>query len=185
MANNKITGGRTVLLSFFAFLFLFVSHTSVGLSQKITKHYASSIQENGVLYYVFPFEGFKEVDGKGEMTYDITYHTANDSAVVHISLYSPKNLGLQSAIINYDTLRLITKLQKVLVESYKKDWHYRYKFKLTLSDLNSIFNATVPPVINITADSENIKLHIRNRKWRKQSDIVRKIINLIKLNNEE
>lgn len=185
MVNRKHTGGRSVLLSFLLLFFLFSFQIPATQAQNITNYYASTLQDNGELYYIYPIDGFKEIDGRGKLTFDITYLTSNDTAIVNISVYSSYEQKLKAIIARLDSIALKAPLRQLMIEPNKRDWHYRYTFKLHFNDIKTIFTSPTPPVFHITGTSREIAMKMNNRKWKKQSAIVRKILQLIELNKNK
>ena len=160
-----------------------IPHSSNG--QNIAKHYTSSMEDNGTIYYIRPQSGFKRA-AKGSLDYDITYITGNDSATFDFSFYNKSLLTtIDSIVVIADGNRYTSRTTKLFVESKKHKWHYRYAATFSFADLKKIFEAKQPPLLTIHSQSQSFSMKQSQKKWSKNSGITSKIFNLIMLNKSK
>ena len=78
---------------FFLIAFIFISNI---YGQNISKHYVSSSQDGGILYFAFPQRGFNSIKEKNKLIYDITHHTADSFATLNFSYYDKSSIEIDS-----------------------------------------------------------------------------------------
>lgn len=178
VSNKK--GATRLYLHLFAIIFLLFTFNVQ--SQNLSRHYASSVQENGILYYILPQEGFQNKTQKSKFVYDITYLTTQDSATVNFSYFDKSNLKIENLLVQYSNLEIFTIPERLYIETKGKNWHYRYSFKMLYSDLVQLFNESRSPEFILNTDQGPILLKIKSGTWQKQSAIIKKILSLIEQN---
>lgn len=161
-------------------IFLILTYNVNG--QNISKHYTSSLQSNGMLYFILPQSGFKNNKINSTFIYDITYLTTNDSLTLNFSYYDKSNRDIDSIMFMCDTSQITCSTEKIFVETKKQKWHYRYSTQILFTDLNNFYSQTANPKIILYSEQEIVELHIKAKHWEKQSSVARKILTLIKHN---
>jgi hypothetical protein len=164
----------------FFVLLLFLTSTING--QNISKYYNSSLQENGTLYFIFPQSGFHNNKINGKLTYDITYLTTNDSAILNFSYYDKLDRTIDSVAFISPSQRFSSSAKKIFIETKKTKWHYRYSTNILFTDLNVFFNQADNAKIILYTQQGTVELNIKTKTWRKQSSVTKKILTLIKYN---
>lgn len=165
-------------LFFFSFLFL----SSIIYGQNISKHYTSSTQDGGKLYFILPQSGFKNNKLKSELIYDLTYLSSSDSIVLNFSYFDKSEINIDSIALFYDNHETTSQVKTLFVEANKRKWHYRYSTKLNFDDIDSFFNQNSEPKIVLWTQNKPLELYVKPRIWKKQSSIIKKILTMIKYN---
>lgn len=192
MANNPFQKGwiSTPFFSRFSCFLLFFSLVFLGLSipsnaQKISKYFTSSIQENGILYFIKPIKGFKSSSDHKTFTYDITYLTSKDSVTLNFLLKDKDLISPKILIFKLFNDSIQSSLKKIFVEAHKSKWLYRYSATFSVKDMQKFYASKVPPTLKIiTQKQEKIILDHDHVKWKKQSSILSKIFQMIRMNQE-
>jgi hypothetical protein len=151
-------------------------------AQKITKYYSSSIQGNGVLYFIEPDLEYKGQKDKATLFFDITYLSSKDTCTLNFSFTSKKLIEIDSLIFTQNNTRYAAKAEKIFIETDKELWKHRYTSQYTFGELDQLFQLSEKPQIFVYSDSNAIPLKVKTRKWKMQSEILSKIFTLIKVN---
>ncbi|NCB07157.1 MAG: hypothetical protein EOM73_03220 [Bacteroidia bacterium] len=179
MVNNQIKGAcfsRPLLI--FSLMLL----TSTINGQNISKYYTSSLQGNGVLYFISPQIEFSNNIINAKFIYDITYLTTNDTATINFSYYDKNEKTIDSVVFVSDNQRYSARVKKLFIETKKLKWHYRYSFNFSFTDLNIFFNQTDNPKIILYTQQGAVELSVKTKTWKKKSVLIKKILTLIKYN---
>lgn len=179
MANSQIKMACKARHLFIVSL-LFIAITING--QNISKYYNSSLQGNGTLYFIFPQNGFNNNKINGKLTYDITYLTTNDSAILNFSYYEKLDRTIDSVAFISGNQRFSSSAKKIFIETKKNKWHYRYSTSLLFKELNVFFSATDDAKIILYTQQGTVELNIKTKIWKKQTSVTKKILTLIKYN---
>jgi hypothetical protein len=150
--------------------------------QNISKNYSSSIQNNGMLYFVFPQKGFENNKYRGKLTYDITYLTSKDTATLNFSYFEKSKRDIDSISFSNEAIKFSGSVKKIFIETNKLNWHYRYSTKVSFTDLNSFFIPNSNPKITIYSKQGDILLSTKQSDWIKKASKTKKILTLISLN---
>ena len=162
--------------------FIIISTNS--FSQNISKHYTSLLQSNGMLYYIFPQNGFKNKDINSEFIYDITYLTEKDTVTINFSYFDKLNKDIDSIAFTANNRKFISFTKKIFIETKRSKWHYRYSANFLFNDFKVFFSQTNSPSIIIYSKQGLIELKIKPKTWLKQSAIIKKIFTLISYNKK-
>lgn len=180
MVNNHLK--RTYLVRpFLFFLFLIVAAGTTN-AQKLSKYYTSSMQENGVLYFIEPKQEFRNSKENSKFTYDLTYLTSNDTIFLNFSHLDNTIRVIDSISIIQGNKRISSDAKKIFIETHKKYWKHRYSSKFLFNDINLLFQQEKSPTVVVYYENNATQLEIRKSKWKKQSAIISKILMLIKAN---
>lgn len=179
MVNNQLKVAQQ--LRHLIFTSLLLLNISV-VGQNISKYYTSSIQQNGTLFFIFPQSGFENSKIKAKLTYDITYLTKNDSAVLIFSFFDKTLREIDSIVFISVNKKYTSAVKKIFVEPKKQKWHFRYNSKFQFNELDEIFNSVSKPRIILYTKQGEVELDIKAKKWKKHSSITNKIFTLIKYN---
>lgn len=178
MANNRIKRECSTL----PFLFFLLLFSSAVKSQNISKHYKSSVEPKGVLYFILPQKGFENNKLNSEFTYDITYLTTNNVATLNFSYYDKAERIIDSVKFISGSQKFSANTRKIFVDTKKSKWHYRYSAECLYSDLCSFFNPENQAKIILYTGQGAVELSIKQKTWKKQSSTTAKILSLIKQN---
>jgi|SRR5690625_988806 len=180
MVNKYLKAERNFKLRFYLLLSFFISFSFLQ-AQNINKHFISAQQEEGNLYFVFAQKGFKKK--KLNLTYDLTYLSSKDSITFNFSVKHHSVLKIDSIGLENEDLLLKEASKKLFIETKRRNWQHRYTSAFSFSDLEKFYEGSFPQMILYTS-GEEIKLDISKSKWKKQSSIIRKILQLIELNKD-
>ena len=162
-------------------IFVLVFATNKLSAQDPSKYYVSSSQPAGILYFVLPQTNFNNPDTKKDFVIDVTYLNSNDSAVVNFTYYDSEIMNLENICIAYDSWQYRTTVNRIYVDAEKKQWLYRYTFKIPFNQL-VLFYRSKAPVITITTDSSR-NIPIRTvKQWEKNFSVNNRIIQIIQKN---
>lgn len=155
-------------------------------AQKLKKYYTSSIESKGAIYYIFPLKGFKNTASNSSFVYDITYLTGHDSATVNFSYFDKNALVLDSICFTNDVKACVMQsVKKIFIESKKSKLHYRFTTKMAFADLKNFYLADHAAKISLHSNKGQIDLREKNRTWKKQAGAIRRILELISLNQQK
>lgn len=169
----------TALKSFFL---LCLAAFALSLSAKdINKYYVSSYQDNGVLYFVYPDLTFL---GEGELSFDLTYLHPNDSVVLNFTYTDTQLLKLQqlSISVNHSVLASDS-LNQLFVEYKKGSWVHRYSATFEKHTLYTLLTEPTPIDILLSTADGIVNLEVKEKQWKKQSEILQLIFQMIDAND--
>jgi hypothetical protein len=172
MANNSFKAGVLMIT-----LLLFTSLNT--FSQNISKYYSSMMQPDGTLYFIFEHEGFN--NKVADLKYDLTYLTSGDSITMNFSVLSKDVIEVDSIQLLNDSTSLKIPANRIFIQPAKNKWHSRYGTKFLFKDAVTFFSKENPKIILVTKNKSS-ELSINPGKWKKQSEIIQKIFDLINYN---
>lgn len=168
----------------FILLILLTVICSTANAQKISKYFTSSMQDNGVLYFIEPKQEFKSDNENCKLFYDLTYLTTNDTVTFNFT-YSDENLREIDRIdLISDDKKISSSTNKIFIESKKDVWNHRYSAKFLFEDLDSVFQQDSRSSILINYNGQSVLLETQQKRWEKQSEILSKILLMIKANKK-
>lgn len=182
MANNQIKRGKAIP----PLLLLVLMNTlcSNSFAQNISKYYRVSMQENGRLFFVEPEQKFKNKNTHCKLSYDLTYLTSKDTVLLNFT-YTDNTIRLIDSIrFVYGENRISSITKKLFIENDKKLWKHRYSAKFSFDEIYLIYHQEKSPKILLYFGNKSTQLGIKNRKWKKKSKILSKIMTLIKVNKK-
>lgn len=151
--------------------------------QKINKYYTSSILENGTLYFIFPIDGFREINSNERLIFDISYLTVNDSITVNFSYYSEAAKPASSINFKSREKDIICPANKIFIEVEKRlSWHHRYTAKVALADLAGYFKSSDAPSIVLITSEEVLEYRVSESVWKKKGSTISSILQMIQVN---
>jgi len=167
----------------FCCLFFFLLHSGLQ-AQKISKYYSSSIQENGILYFIEGREGFK-TDKKDKFLYDLTYLSTNDSLTLNFTIYNAEVLRVEQMELKGSSIHTSSPVSKIFVKDDGKGWEHRYTSTFSFKDLQEFYSSETAMFIIQTKKHGQILLQPKARKWKKQASIFSRIFQMIVANRVE
>jgi len=177
--NNFLKRGRNLPL----FFILFSAFLGGSLNaQKISKYYTVMSQKSGNLYYIEPEYGFTSKKDKCDLTFDMTYLSSDDSLILNFSLIHPEIIEIDSIAFLQDEKSISSSTQKIFIEDEKKSWEHRYASHFSMEDINDTFLQENSPRLAIYSDQSTLIMTMKQNHWKKESDIVSKIIRMIQVN---
>jgi hypothetical protein len=159
---------------------------STANAQKLSKRFVSKTAENGIIYFVKPYEmphhGSNKMVTK-PMLYDITLITNKDSVAFCATVYTKQPMVLNSVQINTTSgLQVSQPLQKIFVGMEKKHYKSRYRFYLTQKEYETMYRGDAPFEVNF---GDGIIFAIPKGKWAKESNVHKNILQLASLNEQQ
>jgi hypothetical protein len=179
MVNNSKELVRLACQLSFSFL---VFLTSAANAQNLNNYYTSLPRENGILYFILPQSGFKDAKTDGKLTYDITYNTGNEWALINFSYYDKREITIDSVAFITVGNRISNNANKLFVERKKTRWHFRYSTNLFFHELEKFFTPEDEPKIRLYTNLDVVELYMPGKAWKRKSSITKKIVTLIKQN---
>lgn len=176
--NNIKKACFTRFLMYFALLFLVTPIQG----KNISKYYISSMQENGILYFILPQKGFEDKKSGSSLIYDITYLTTKDSVTFNFSYLDKSEKAIDSIALIYEDKQIRSLVQKIFIETKKEKWNYRYSSNFSYTDIVHFFNQKGNGKIRLYTQQEEVNLCIGKKKWGKISEVTNKILKLISYN---
>tara|TARA_B100000614_G_C14336689_1_gene407125 strand:+ start:116 stop:679 length:564 start_codon:yes stop_codon:yes gene_type:complete len=175
---------RTCSTRPFLILIFLIGSLGITNAQKISKYFTSSMQSNGVLYFIEPKQKFKNNKGDCNLFYDLTYLTTNDTVTLNFT-YSDKEIReIDSIGLILDNRTVSSRTKKIFIESKMSKWKHRYSSQFLFDDLDLFFKQQSSKPIFIKFTENSFLLKTRKRKWDKQSKILSKILFMIKVNKK-
>ena len=168
---------------FLIFIFL-IGSLGITNAQKISKYFTSSMQSNGVLYFIEPKQEFKNDKGDCNLSYDLTCLTTNDTVTLNFTYSDKKLREIDSIGFILDNRRISSRTKKIFIESKKSKWKHRYSSQFLFNDLDLFFKQQSDASIFIKHTDKSILLKTIKRKWNKHSKILSKILFMIKANKK-
>lgn len=151
-------------------LFLLITLVSLpGFSQKLSKYYQSKPQDIGTLYFIYPFEEFRNTSDGSYLSFDITYLNGSDSAVINFTCFSKETQNIDSLILYADHKIAAAKTNKLLIERFKKSWKYRYSATFVHTNLFEFITSSSNPSIIIKSNGKDHLYTVSKKKWSKYS----------------
>ena len=179
--NSNKTGVSAPVLLLCKMLCVFVFSMNLSSAQDPSKYYVSASHLDGILYFVLPQTNFINPNNKKDFVMDVTYLNSNDSAVVNFTYFDKEIMNFKDICIVYGSWQYQTSVSRIFVDADKKQWRYRYTFKIPFNQLVIFYNSK-DPVITITTDSLHIiKIHTVKR-WEKNNAVNKRIIQIIQRN---
>lgn len=174
-----------VILSVFIGVLLFLCLPDLK-AQKASKDYNYLNQENGsILYFIYPCKDFKGTIPGSKFEYDLTYLNSGDSVTLNF-LYKGKFFFSIDSISLISSQEVLTSpANKIYVDSSKSDWIYRYGSRFSFEDLYQFFSEQTPPQMKIHGEGvPPISVTIKEKDWKKRSELNLRIFDLIQINKK-
>ncbi len=173
MVNNT----KQAIVRVLALLLVLISFS--GYSQKISKHYSSSLQQNGTLYFIFKLKEFRS--NSSDFKYDLTYLSTGDSVTLNFSIFDESNVEIDSIRLVKNSFDKTAKSERIFIEPKKGSWHGRFTTKFLFTDLEKFYGDELPKII-LYAKKGPMEFTINKGAWKDQSELVNKIFMVIKYN---
>jgi hypothetical protein len=148
-------------------------------------YYTSSLQGNGMLYFILPQSGFDNNKINSKFIYDITCLTTNDTVALNFSYFDKHERTIDSIVFISDNKRFSSTVKKIFIETEKNKWHYRYSTNFLFADLKTFYSQDNCPKIILITQNGSVALTIKTSIWKKQSLVTKKILTLITYNQKK
>ncbi len=163
-------------------LFILMVFTLSASAQKLSNYYMSSNLENGRIYFIKPFEKFKNINTKQIFVYDVSFLEGQDSVTMNFSYYTDHAAEADSLGFIIEDSGKAYQVKKLFIEKDKKNWHQRYTATIPLTEIQRFYKSEAIPGIVVFANKKKLAYSIKSRKWKKYADIMQQILQVIKLN---
>ena len=151
-------------------------------AQKLEERYVSRILEDGILFFIKPFE--LPNAGKGKTAeLDLTYLNTEDSVTANISVYAPDILKTDSICLDGEGKRMcISGFKTFYIDKKGKNYIHRYSCTLPFSYWKELQKNESPYTINIYSGKDRIQYGYTTKAWNKERKWMLQIIYLIERN---
>ena len=149
-------------------------------SQDLSKYYIHHKQDGGDLYFIYPFDDFRNLKDGSDFTFDITYRQGNDSAVINFTYFTSDPLVCDSLIFVTQNQHLIYKSQKIFQDFKKRHWINRFTLIIPYDELVSLVTKENPPEIKIITPQAKMVYTVKDKKWATYANALEKILYIIK-----
>lgn len=174
----------TSRLSKFSFLTLLLALNGYLSGQDLSKYYLEHTQENGNLYFIYPFEDFKNITDKSDFEFDITYRAGRDSVIVNFTYFTTEPLKADSLIFENGKSRYTGKCSKIFQDYKKKQWVNRFGTQIPIAHMTGLFKIKQAPKIKIKCDQVVLTYDVKENKWNSYADAIDKILYIIRPDEE-
>jgi hypothetical protein len=170
---------------FFLLIFgLFVGTFQSVYSQDLSNYYTYRVQEDGNLYFIFPFEDFKNSADKTDFAFDITYRAGRDSATVNFTYFTRDPLRADSLMIVNGETTYKGIASRIFQDFKKKKWENRFGIKIPMNELEAFIKTEMVPQIHVIGKDAILIYEVKDKKWRDYADAVDKILYIIRPDDE-
>lgn len=173
MVNNF----KRAIVRYSVLLLVFFSFNSY--AQKLSKHYISSLQQNGTLYFIYEQNDFKSKSS--DFKYDLTILSTGDSVTMNFSILEKDNVEIDSIQLVKESLQLTSGTERIFIEPKKNLWHGRFTTKFLFTDIQKFYSEGVPKII-LYAKKGNMEFTIKKSAWEDQYELMNRIFQVIKYN---
>lgn len=142
---------------------------------------------NGMLFFIFPQKVSSVGNSivKKDLQFDITYLTSKDSATValtYIADQSIKTDSLKLFLVDGET-SYSAATEVLYIERKSSKWVHRVKFAIPYQMLEELFALNSSPLtVIIPSKLGDISYSYSAKKWKKQTELMSNIFEVIQLN---
>ncbi|MDR0750291.1 MAG: hypothetical protein LBF62_12105 [Tannerellaceae bacterium] len=158
----------------------------VGNTQKIHRQYSFYPQEGGNVYFIYPQKVFESNDAGAlkKLTYDITYLAGRDSASFTFTYYTHNVMKIDSVKLLSDKMDVLFEGKAItyFVQPRKNYWQQRASLTLPYELLVKTFQEDNSFIISLTG-KKSISYQMKPKVWKKQSQMISKIFDIVEYNN--
>lgn len=151
-------------------------------AQRISGHYVSKAEEDGVIYHTLPCTLFEHPE-LGELTFDITYKEGADGiATINFTYGAERPAPADSVCFLSGRTRMAGPVTKIYLEPHRKGWKHRYTLRTPVGLLGAFFDPAAEPSVTLHADGGPYLYRVRRSAWRSYAPIGCKIFEMIRVN---
>ena len=161
---------------------LLVFAVQSGFAQKLDKYYTQRVQEGGDIYFIQPYDDFKNSDDRTDFIFDITIREGNENATFNFTFYTEEPVKVKSLEIYSGEEKTSSAPEKLYVDFVKKKWENRYSAQIAFADLTKLFDVSQPPVFGVETEDGQLEFSVSKSKWKKYAEAVTKIFYVISEN---
>jgi hypothetical protein len=162
-------------------LLVFSVHS--GFAQKLDKYYTQRVQEGGDIYFIQPYDDFKNSDDHTDFIFDITYRQGTENATLNFTFYTQEPVKTNLLVISSGQKNVSSEVEKLYIDFVKKKWENRYSAQVPFADLTKLFDVSQPPVFGVETEDGQLEFSVSKSKWKKYAEAVTKIFYVISENN--
>jgi hypothetical protein len=144
-------------------------------AQKLSKYYTKLSQPEGMVYFIKPQSNFSN------FIMDVTYLDYKDTAVINFTFFDREDITPETLTIKYDNWHYQSDVKQIYIDRKKKQWIYRYSFRIPFEQLVLFYSAKAPS-LTITTSSSRIITIKPVKRWKKNLEINNSIIVIIQRN---
>mgnify|MGYP006282288985 CR=1 FL=1 len=112
----------------------------------------------------------------------MTFLSTQDSLLLNFSFIAPEITELDSIQFTTDLDKSTSEAQKLFIEDEKNLWKHRYSSQFLFDEIYSIFQSVNSPNLVVYSKGQATVLKMKQNKWKKERDIVNKILKMIEVN---
>lgn len=158
---------------------MFILSSSILYSQDLSKYYISYTQEEGDLYFIYPFTEYKNIQDGSTLSFDITYLESQDSATLNFTYLTDKTFKADSLCLLLTAQNYCYTAEKIYQDFKKKKWENRFGLKLPIGDLIQFSKSESPPSLRIISIQSRMDYSVKQKKWDEYQSAIDKILYII------
>jgi hypothetical protein len=170
----------------YVLLILLAAVPFVGDAQKLHRQYSFYPQEGGNVYFIHPQKVFESNNAGAlkKLVYDITYLAGKDSASFTFTYYTYHVMKIDSVTFLNDKEDVLFEGKAItyFIQPKKNYWQQRVSLTLPYALLVKTFQEENSFIISLTG-KESISYQMKPKVWKKQSQMVSNIFDIVKYNN--
>jgi len=148
-------------------------------AQKLSRFYSSRFQEGGSLYFINPNKDFKNREASVSVAFDVTFLSSEDSVTFNFSVFGRQPQEVDSVFLSTSKGSFGAYAARFFLDFAGKNWETRSSAKFSLSDFSTFINEQNPTILLKNHPTNIILLRSSERKWRKYSAALQKILFII------
>jgi len=152
--------------------------------QDLSNFYTYRVQENGYLYFIFPFGEFNNTTDKSDFEFDITYRGGEDSATINFTYFTDDPIKADSFKFVNKNIICSGQTSRIFQDYKKKKWENRFGTKIAMDQLVFLFKSHQVPQIYVSGKDTVLYYGVKNKKWEAYANAVDKILYIIKPDDE-
>ncbi len=160
-------------------LMIILSSSSPFFGQDLSDYYSTMVQEGGDLYFIFPFDEYKNTEDGSHLLYDMTYREGQDSVTINFTYFTDQPLKADSFHMITPTADFAGPSSKIYQDYDGKKWENRFSANVPFAQLQQAFKAPDPPSIAVDAEGTQMKYEVKLKKWATYQSAVDKILYII------
>jgi hypothetical protein len=160
-------------------LLLITIITLPGFSQKLSRYYTSRPQETGTLFFIYPFDSFRNSGDGSALSFDITYLNGSDSAVLNFTCFSKETKSIDSLVLYSDDKTVSATANKLFIERSGKMWVYRHSTTFVHEDVFDFITRSSNPSISVKSNGKDHFYRVRQKKWARYSMNISRVLYII------
>lgn len=163
---------------------LLVCLLSIGMThaEKLSDRYTVRPVQDGLLYFIKPYEIPSQERKIDAASMDITYLVTWDSVTLNMSIYLPEVIGADSIVFTSEQSMTLTKFETFFIDSEKKKFVHRYSCRIPYTYIRSLYNNEKPYRMTIYSKGQSFAYGFPAKSWDKERKTMGQLFMLIDRN---